>query len=202
MQEQLDLEPASREKMAAELKRLEGAMASGGTFLGYGPHSSLHLMVHAIRHRHEHQREAFRQQVGRTPGDEIRRVRVEAARKRLVDSNEKIEVMWDSVVDEVLGEDGVEGVKLRNVKNDAITEVPATGLFVAIGHNPNTGVFGDALTTDDQGFLVTTHTRTNIPGVFAAGDVQDPLYKQAVTAAGTGCMAALEVERYLAAVEG
>ncbi|MBT7700352.1 MAG: FAD-dependent oxidoreductase [Verrucomicrobia bacterium] len=117
-------------------------------------------------------------------------------------ANEKIEVMWDSVVDEVLGEDGVEGVKLRNVKSDAITEVPATGLFVAIGHNPNTGVFGDQLTTDDQSFLVTTNTRTNIPGVFAAGDVQDPLYKQAVTAAGSGCMAALEVERYLAAVEG
>jgi thioredoxin reductase (NADPH) len=117
-------------------------------------------------------------------------------------ANEKIEVAWDSVVDEVLGEDGVEGVKLRNVKNDVITEIPVTGLFVAIGHDPNTGVFGDALTTDEQGFLVTTHTRTNIPGVFAAGDVQDPLYKQAVTAAGTGCMAALEVERYLAAVEG
>jgi thioredoxin reductase (NADPH) len=117
-------------------------------------------------------------------------------------ANEKIEVAWDSVVDEVLGEDGVEGVKLRNLKNDVITEIPVTGLFVAIGHDPNTGVFGDPLTTDDQGFLVTTHTRTNIPGVFAAGDVQDPLYKQAVTAAGSGCMAALEVERYLAAVEG
>jgi thioredoxin reductase (NADPH) len=117
-------------------------------------------------------------------------------------ANEKIEVAWDSVVDEVLGEDGVEGVKLRNVKNDVITEIPVTDLFVAIGHDPNTGVFGDALTTDNQGFLVTTNTRTNIPGVFAAGDVQDPLYKQAVTAAGSGCMAALEVERYLAAVEG
>ncbi|NQU41104.1 MAG: thioredoxin-disulfide reductase [Lentisphaerae bacterium] len=116
-------------------------------------------------------------------------------------ANAKIEVRWDSVVDEVLGESGVEGVKLRNVKTGEISSLEVTGLFVAIGHDPNTAVFGDQLNKDGQEFLVTKNTCTNIPGVFAAGDVQDPLYKQAVTAAGTGCMAALEVERYLAAAE-
>jgi thioredoxin reductase (NADPH) len=116
-------------------------------------------------------------------------------------ANPKIDIAWDSVVDEVLGEDGVTGVRLRNVKTGALTELDVTGLFVAIGHDPNTAVFGDQLEKDDQGFLVTANTRTGIPGVFAAGDVQDPLYKQAVTAAGSGCMAALEVERYLATLE-
>ncbi len=116
-------------------------------------------------------------------------------------ANEKIRVAWDSVVDEVLGEDGVEGVRLRNVKTGDISEIEVTGFFVAIGHDPNTKMFADQLETDEQGFLVTTNTCTSIPGVFAAGDVQDPRYKQAVTAAGTGCMAALEVERYLARAE-
>jgi thioredoxin reductase (NADPH) len=100
-----------------------------------------------------------------------------------------------------LGEDGVTGARLRNVKTGETSEIEITGFFVAIGHDPNTGIFGDQLEMDAQGFLVTENTRTNIPGVFAAGDVQDPLYKQAVTAAGSGCMAALEVERYLAAAE-
>lgn len=116
-------------------------------------------------------------------------------------ANEKITMAWDSVVDDVLGEDGVEGVKLRNVKSGEIEAIEVTGLFVAIGHDPNTGIFGDQLEKDEQDFLVTTNTRTSIPGVFAAGDVQDPLYKQAVTAAGSGCMAALEVERFLATAE-
>jgi thioredoxin reductase (NADPH) len=116
-------------------------------------------------------------------------------------AHEKITVAWDSVVDEVLGEDGVEGVRLRNVKTGDVSEIEVTGFFVAIGHDPNTNMFADQLEVDEQGFLVTTNTCTAVPGVFAAGDVQDPLYKQAITAAGTGCMAALEVERYLATAE-
>jgi thioredoxin reductase (NADPH) len=116
-------------------------------------------------------------------------------------ANEKITVAWECVVDEVLGEDGVEGVRLRNVKTGDVSEIAVTGFFVAIGHDPNTTIFADQLDVDEQGFLVTTNTRTSIPGVYAAGDVQDPLYKQAVTAAGTGCMAALEAERFLATAE-
>jgi thioredoxin reductase (NADPH) len=92
-------------------------------------------------------------------------------------------------------------VRLRNVKSGETTDIEVTGFFVAIGHDPNTEMLGDQLEKDEQGFLVTQNTRTNIPGVFAAGDVQDPLYKQAVTAAGSGCMAALEVERFLATAE-
>ncbi len=130
--------------------------------------------------------------------DELRASKIMADR---VLASDKITVAWDSVVEEVLGDDGVTGAKLRNVKTDEITEIDITGFFVAIGHDPNTDIFGDQLDKDDQGFLVTENTRTSIPGVFAAGDVQDPLYKQAVTAAGSGCMAALEVERYLATAE-
>lgn len=116
-------------------------------------------------------------------------------------ASETITMAWNSVVDEVLGKDEVTGVRLRNVKTGETSDVEVAGLFVAIGHDPNTGMCGDQLEKDEQGFLVTTNTRTIIPGVFAAGDVQDPLYKQAVTAAGSGCMAALEVERYLATAE-
>jgi thioredoxin reductase (NADPH) len=122
--------------------------------------------------------------------------------------NPKIAVVWDSVVDEVVGkkEDGrksVTGVKLKNVKSGAITEVAADGLFVAIGHQPNTKLFKGILPMDEKEYL-RVHpgsTRTDIPGVFAAGDVADSYYRQAVSAAGTGCMAAIDAERFLEAMD-
>jgi thioredoxin reductase (NADPH) len=115
--------------------------------------------------------------------------------------NDKIEFILNAVVDEVLGtEDGrVTGVCLQDTVTGTVTELPADGLFVAIGHDPNTELFLDWLDHDEQGYLVTEpgSTRTNIPGVFAAGDVQDHIYRQAVTAAGSGTMAALDAQRYL-----
>jgi thioredoxin reductase (NADPH) len=121
-------------------------------------------------------------------------------------TNEKIEFMTPYVVDEVLGvETGkLTGVRLRNVETDEVVDYPADGLFVAIGHDPTTKLFLDQLDHDAAGYLVTNPrtTETNVPGVFAAGDVQDHTYRQAVTAAGTGCMAALDAERFLAAEEG
>jgi thioredoxin reductase (NADPH) len=119
--------------------------------------------------------------------------------------NEKIEWATSAVVSEVLGEDGkVAGVRVRSTKNDEGWDIPAQGFFVAIGHDPNTKLFLDWLQHDAAGYLVTKpgSTETNIPGVFAAGDVQDHVYRQAVTAAGSGSMAALDAERFLAAEEG
>lgn len=120
--------------------------------------------------------------------------------------HEKIEVFWDHVLDEVVGDDmppGVTGARVRNVKTDAVSELAVDGVFVAIGHVPQTELFQGRLTMDEEGYLLTApdSTATEIPGVFAAGDVQDKIYRQAVTAAGTGCMAALEVERYLGALD-
>ncbi len=116
-------------------------------------------------------------------------------------ANEKMNFIWDSAVDEVLGdkEGGVSGVKLKNLKTGEITEKEAQGVFVAIGHNPNTTLFKEQLDMDDVGYLITKagSTETNVPGVFAAGDVQDNKYRQAITAAGTGCMAALDAEKFL-----
>jgi thioredoxin reductase (NADPH) len=119
-------------------------------------------------------------------------------------ANPKISVEWDSVVDEVLGTEdplGVTGVRLKNVKTGAVSELALDGVFIAIGHTPNTSLFKGVLDMDEEGYLVTRpdSTATNIPGVFAAGDVQDKVFRQAVTAAGTGCMAAIETERFLAA---
>ncbi len=124
--------------------------------------------------------------------------------------NPKIVVAWDSVVEEVLGESGpglpagVTGLRIKNVKTGALTDLPVEGVFIAIGHDPATALFKGQLTTDGEGYLVTApdSTATNIPGVFAAGDVKDKVYRQAVTAAGMGCMAALEAERWLAARHG
>ena len=124
--------------------------------------------------------------------------------------NPKIEVAWDSVVDEVLGEGGdgqptgVTGLRIKNVKSGALSTLPVEGVFIAIGHDPATGLFTGQLAMDDEGYLVTApdSTATNIPGVFAAGDVKDKVYRQAVTAAGMGCMAALETERWLSAQHG
>lgn len=113
----------------------------------------------------------------------------------------KIDILENTVVDEVLGEDAVTGVRLRNVVTDETTVKEAAGMFVAIGHQPNTGIFGDALETDEMGYLVTEgkSSKTRLEGVFACGDVQDHIYRQAVTAAGSGCMAAIDCERWLEA---
>jgi thioredoxin reductase (NADPH) len=115
--------------------------------------------------------------------------------------NPKLEMVWDSVVEEVLGtaEKGVEGLRLKNVKTGKESRLDCQGLFVAIGHTPNTKVFEGQLEMDETGYIKTKpfSTRTSLPGVFAAGDVQDKTYRQAVTAAGTGCMAALDAERWL-----
>jgi len=112
-----------------------------------------------------------------------------------------IKVYWNSVTDEILGEKKVEAVRLLNTGTNQKLEIPISGFFVAIGHEPNRGIFKDFITMDETGYIQTVAgtTKTNIPGVFAAGDVQDKNYRQAVTAAGSGCMAALDAERYLAA---
>jgi thioredoxin reductase (NADPH) len=113
--------------------------------------------------------------------------------------NPKIAYIWDSVVEEVLGRDSVTGLKLRNVRTKAVSDLACQGLFVAIGHTPTTGFLAGQLKIDENGYVATDgRTRTSVAGVFAAGDVMDSRYRQAVTAAGTGCMAALEAERYLA----
>jgi thioredoxin reductase (NADPH) len=116
-------------------------------------------------------------------------------------SNEKISFVTNAVVEEVLGEASVTAVRLRDTRTDEVSELPADGIFVAIGHDPTTALFLDQLDHDEQGYLVTKpgSSETNIPGVFAVGDVQDHTYRQAVTAAGSGCMGALDAERYLTA---
>ena len=113
--------------------------------------------------------------------------------------NPKIEFLWDSVVADVVGDKGVEGLKVRNVVTDEVTDLAIAGLFVAIGHVPNTAMFEGQLEMDDKGYLVTKErsSYTSVEGVFAAGDVQDSVYRQAVTAAGSGCMAAIDAERWL-----
>ncbi|MEU4150606.1 MULTISPECIES: thioredoxin-disulfide reductase [unclassified Streptomyces] len=114
----------------------------------------------------------------------------------------KIKFAWDSEVVEVLGEQKLTGLKLRNVKTGEISDLPVTGLFIAIGHDPRTELFKGQLDLDAEGYLkvAAPSTRTNVPGVFAAGDVVDHTYRQAITAAGTGCASALDAERYLAAL--
>ena len=113
--------------------------------------------------------------------------------------NEKISFLWNAAVDEVLGNDVVTGLRVRDVKTDQRQDLSCAGVFVAIGHTPNTKIFKDQVDMDEQGYILTKprSTATNIPGVFAAGDVQDSYYRQAVTAAGSGCMAAIDAERFL-----
>ena len=118
-------------------------------------------------------------------------------------ANERVEVIWDSVVEDVLGQDnppGVTGVRVRNLKTGGVGDIAVDGAFVAIGHTPNTDMFKGSLEMDGEGYIITRpdSTATSVAGVFAAGDVQDKVFRQAVTAAGTGCMGALEAERFLA----
>lgn len=130
-------------------------------------------------------------------------MRASKAMQHRVTSTKNIELRYNTEVDEVLGEQVVEGLRMLNNKTGEKEEISITGLFIAIGHKPNTEIFKDQLDMDNTGYLITEgkSTKTNLPGVFASGDVQDKEYRQAVTAAGTGCMAALDAERYLANIE-
>lgn len=129
-------------------------------------------------------------------------LRADAVMQKRLKENPKIEIIWDSVIDEVLGIEqplGVTGLKVRNVKTDAVSELVLDGLFIAIGHHPNTDVFKDYVKLDSNGYIITApdSTATNVEGVFAAGDVQDAKFRQAITSAGSGAMAAMEAEKYL-----
>ena len=130
-------------------------------------------------------------------------LRAEKMLQKKLMENKKIEIIWDSVVEEVTGDSepkNVKGLKIKNVKTNETSELKIDGLFIAIGHDPATALFKDQLEMDNTGYLITKSdsTETNIPGVYAAGDVKDKIFRQAVTAAGMGCMAALEAEKYLA----
>ena len=152
---------------------------------------ALYLTNHASRVTLVHRRDALR------------------AEKILQDRlfrNDKIEILWDHVLAEIEGESEpptVTGIAMRHVETDALQRIPLSGVFIAIGHRPNTELFAGQLTMDAEGYIQTMadSTTTNVPGVFAAGDVQDKVFRQAVTAAGTGCMGALEAEKFLAEAE-
>lgn len=121
-------------------------------------------------------------------------------------ANPKIEVIWDSVVTEFVGSNeplGLTALKLKNIKTDAVSELPVSGAFIAIGHHPNTDLFKGTLELDSEGYIITkpNSCATSVPGLFAAGDVKDPQFRQAVIAAGSGCIACLEAEKYLAALK-
>ncbi len=149
---------------------------------------ALYLTNHAAKVTVIHRRDTFRAE--------------KILQERLL-QNEKIEVIWDSVVDEVLGGGDplqVTGARIKNIKSEQIMEIDLQGVFIAIGHDPATGVFKNKIDMDDEGYILTKpdSTVTSIPGIFAAGDVKDKIFRQAVTAAGMGCMAALEAEKFLA----
>lgn len=135
----------------------------------------------------------------------IRRDEMRASQimQKRVMNNPKIEVLWNTETLEILGNDEVEGVRIYNNQTKETRDLKISGFFVAIGHEPNTSIFKDFIKMDDNGYILTVpgSTKTNIDGVFACGDAQDHIYRQAVTAAGTGCMAALDAERYMAALE-
>ena len=153
---------------------------------------ALYLTNHATKVTIIHRRDSFR-------GEKILHDRIAA--------HPKVQVVWDSIVEEVIGVDqpapAVTGVRIKNAKTGVEQTVPAEGVFIAIGHDPATKLFLGKLKMDDSGYIVTApdSTATNIDGVFAAGDVKDKIFRQAVTAAGMGCMAALEAERWLAGIE-
>jgi thioredoxin reductase (NADPH) len=154
---------------------------------------ALYLTHHASKVTLIHRRNAFR-------GEKVMQERVL--------KHPKISVVWDSVVEDVVGDEkpvlSVTGVRIRNLKTNKETTIPASGIFVAIGHDPATKIFKGKLAMDNEGYILgqkADSTMTNVPGVFAAGDVKDKVYRQAVTAAGMGCMAALEAEKFLAAEE-
>jgi thioredoxin reductase (NADPH) len=132
--------------------------------------------------------------------DEMRASKI--MQKRVM-SAPNIEIIWNSVTEEILGSEQVEGIRIKNTQTGELRDIPVQGFFVAIGHKPNTDIFKGILDMDENGYLITEKgsTRTNVAGVFACGDAQDHIYRQAVTAAGTGCMAALDAERYLAQKE-
>ena len=130
------------------------------------------------------------------------KLRAENMLQKKLKENPKIEIIWDSVLEEVIGDKdpkGVTGIKIKNIKTNKSSEIKLHGLFIAIGHDPATSLFKEQLDMDKEGYLMTKpdSTVTNIPGVFAAGDVKDKIFRQAVTAAGMGCMAALEAEKHL-----
>ncbi len=131
------------------------------------------------------------------------KMRASKAMQHRVTRTKNIDLRYNTEIDEVLGEQVVEGVRVKNNKSGFTEEISVSGLFIAIGHKPNTDIFKGQLEMDKGGYLITEGktTETNIPGVFASGDVQDKEYRQAVTAAGTGCMAALDAERYLQSVK-
>lgn len=126
-------------------------------------------------------------------------LRASKAMQDRVFRTENIEILWETETDEILGDNTVEAVRVKHVKTGEKRELAVKGFFVAIGHQPNTEVFKPYLTMDEVGYIITTPgtTKTNVAGVFASGDAQDKIYRQAVTAAGSGCMAALDAERWL-----
>lgn len=127
--------------------------------------------------------------------DELRASKIMATR---VLEHEKIEMVWDTVIEEVLGDAVVTGLRIRNRVTDEVSELPVEGMFLAIGHTPNTKIFAGQLELDEKGYILTgENTMTSVPGVFAAGDVADHVYRQAITAAGMGCAAAIDAERWL-----
>jgi thioredoxin reductase (NADPH) len=127
--------------------------------------------------------------------DKLRASKIMQDRAR---ANRKIEFVWDTAVEDILGDKAVRAVRLKNLKTGRVSELPSDGVFIAIGHEPNTKLFAGQIEMDPKGYIITKNgTETNVPGVFAAGDVQDPRYRQAITAAGSGCMAAMDSERYL-----
>ena len=129
-------------------------------------------------------------------------MRASKAMQHRVNKTTNIDLRYNTEIEEVLGDQVVEGIKMKNNQTHAVDEITITGLFIAIGHKPNTEIFKGQLDMDEAGYLITEGktTKTNLPGVFASGDVQDKDYRQAVTAAGTGCMAALDAERYLQSI--
>ncbi len=131
------------------------------------------------------------------------KLRADAILQERAKKNDKVEFVWDSVVEEVVGDDAVKSLKLKNVKTGDVTDFDVDGVFVFIGHYPNTDLFKDQIELDDSNYVLTDrYTKTNVKGVFACGDVQDPVYRQAITSAGTGCQSAMEAEKYVAEHEG